>query len=180
MHGTIFMELRKYVECMLGTGAWPGLLKDSGLESKVYLAVREYPDEEAAAIMRAASAGRKVSLPDLQEDFGMFIAPDLIGMYSSFVKPEWRTLDLIEHTESTIHRVVRLRNPGAQPPELRTRRPSADTVEITYTSPRRLCAVARGIIKGLAFHYNEQVEIREARCMNRGDPSCELTVRSVG
>ena len=65
------------------------------------------------------------------------------------------TLDVIEHTEQTIHRVVRRRQPGALPPRLRTVRVGPKMVILTYDSPRRLCAVARGIARGVAARFAE-------------------------
>ena len=91
----------------------------------------------------------------------------------------WRTLDVIEHTEETIHKVVRTRNPGAAPPELQCARPSKDDVVITYASPRRMCAIAKGIARGLAAHYGEAVRVSESACMRKGDPQCRISVRTA-
>jgi len=49
-------------------------------------------------------------------------------------------------------------------------------VVITYTSPRKMCAVAKGIIRGVAAHYQEQVTVDEPQCMLRGDAACVLHV----
>jgi len=51
----------------------------------------------------------------LLEDFGALSRRILIDMYWALIEPEWKTLDLLEHTEEAIHKVVRLKNPGAQP-----------------------------------------------------------------
>jgi hypothetical protein len=93
------------------------------------------------------------------------------------LKREWRTLDVIEHTEETIHRVVRMRQPGAQPPLLRAERTSPNEVVLFYDSPRRLCAVARGIGRGVANHFQEPIVIEERRCMHRGDPGCVIAYK---
>src|SRR3989449_11610799 len=71
----------------------------------------------------------------------------------------------------------RLRNAGARPPLLRCARPTAEEVVITYTSPRRLCALARGIIRGVARHYGEPVTITETTCMHRGAEACTISIR---
>jgi len=78
-------------------------------------------------------------------DFGEFIAPDLMATYPRLIRPEWRTLDVLVNAEQTVHKVVRLRNPGARPPLLRCARTTPEEVVITYASPRRLCALARGL-----------------------------------
>lgn len=118
-----------------------------------------------------------MSTSTILEDFGTFVVEPLLTVYYAIVEPEWRTLDVLEHTERTIHTVVRRRNPGATPPALRTQRLSSSGVEIRYSSPRRMCAFARGLIGGIANDFNEAIEILEPACMLRGGSECVLLVR---
>jgi hypothetical protein len=87
---------------------------------------------------------------------------------------EWKTIDVIDKTEETIHTVVREQTPGAKPPVLHTIRRSVDEVVLIYGSPRKLCAFAIGIARGVANHYNEAIEITQTKCMNYGAPHCEI------
>jgi predicted hydrocarbon binding protein len=179
MHGIIFAELKKYVQARHGDDTWKALLQRAGLKNSVYLPIRDYPDAEVVAIVGAASEATGAPAGEILEDFGGFIAPDLLAMYRSLVKPEWRTLEFLENTEETIHRVVRIKDPTARPPELRCERVSASEVVVRYTSARRLCAVARGIVQGVADHYGERVEILEPSCMLRGDAECRIHVTTA-
>jgi hypothetical protein len=176
MHGMIFGRLKEFVDSQLGADAWPALLAAAGIGDKIYLASSAYPDAEIVALVQAASA--KTSLPPeaLLEAFGEYLVPAYLGMYGHLVKPEWRALDLIEHTEETIHKVVRVRNPGARPPVLHCTRVSPDEILLEYASERRLCAVARGIMKGVAAHYKEELAIHETACMLKGAPKCVIHV----
>jgi hypothetical protein len=176
MHGIIFGELKKLVDTKLGGDTWRELFKDTGLGPKVYMPVTEYPDEEAVALIGAIARRTGKAPRTIMEEFGEFIAPDLLALYRHMVKPEWRTLELLENTEQTIHRVVRLRNPGARPPELRTDR-EGDEVLITYSSARRMCGVAVGIVRGLAVHYGEKMEIKELSCMLDDASACRILVK---
>ncbi|MGH9318830.1 MAG: heme NO-binding domain-containing protein [Vicinamibacteria bacterium] len=177
MTGAIFLELKKYVDTKYGGSTWSDLLAQAGLAEKEFSILSAYPDEEAVALVGAAVKATGKSAADILEDFGAFIAPDLLDMFWGAIQPEWRTLDVIEHTERTIHSVVRLENPGARPPELQVTRPTLDEVIIDYRSPRRMCALARGIARGLAGHFAETVAIAEAECMHRGDSRCLISVR---
>jgi hypothetical protein len=178
MHGIIFGELKKLVDSRVGGDAWRQLLKEAGLEAKVYMPIAEYPDEDAVGILTALSRVSGKSMRDLFEEFGEFIAPDLVALYRHMVQPEWRTLELLENTEHTIHRVVRIRNPGARPPELKCAR-DGEEVLITYSSTRRMCGVAVGIVRGLARHYGENIQIHELSCMSSGAAVCRILVRRV-
>ncbi|MFN9943805.1 MAG: heme NO-binding domain-containing protein, partial [bacterium] len=89
-------------------------------------------------------------LPGLLGRFGDFLAPHLVKVAGSLVDPAWRTLDLIEHTESLIHAMVRAAKPGAEPPVLETVRVAPDELHLVYSSRRRLCPLAIGLMHGMA------------------------------
>ena len=179
MHGLILSELKKYVDTKLGGDAWRQLLAATGLENKVYLVSGTYPDADVVALVSAAERITGLSTPTLLESFGEFIVPDLVEVYRPLIRPTWSALDLIEHTEETIHRAVRLRQPGAEPPQLRATRVSEREVRIAYTSARRMCTVAKGIVKGVGTYYKQPLEVTESSCMLRGDAACTLHVRSA-
>jgi hypothetical protein len=126
-------------------------------------------------MVRAASelTGKPATL--LLEAFGEFLVPTYVSLYGNLLKQHWRTLDVIEHTEETIHRVVRRRQPGAAPPRLRTVRVGPKLVLLTYDSPRKLCPVARGIARGLAARFGETLRTNDIECMHRGDPACIIS-----
>ena len=177
MYGIIHTELKNYVASKLGEAGWASLVAEAGLELKAYFPGETYPDEEVRTIVSVASRRTGAAELDLLEEFGTFLAPTLITVYKPLVKPEWRTLDLIENTEQTIHKVVRRKDPGALPPELRVARVSEREAIITYTSRRRMCSVAKGIAAGIARHYEETVGITDLECMHNGDPQCRISVK---
>jgi Haem-NO-binding len=179
MHGIIFSELRNYTEATYGKGTWDVLLTRAGLGNKVYMPVREYPDAEIVALVVTASTMTGLSTTALLEDFGMFLAPTLMKTFGHLLQPQWKTIDVIEHTERTVHAVARVKNPGAKPPELRTQRRGKDEVMLVYTSPRKMCSLAIGIAKGLARHFGENIAATENSCMHKGAPSCEIIFRKV-
>lgn len=179
MHGVIFAELKKYVDAKLGGDRWNALLRESGFPGKIYLPSQHYSDEEAVALVTAASRLTGTSAARILEDFGEFIVPDLVAMYRTLIRSDWKTLDLIEHTEETIHRVVRIQQPGARPPELKCVRTSPDEVVVTYASPRKMCGVAKGIARGVAKHFKETVTISETSCMLKGGDHCRISVKRV-
>lgn len=177
MHGIVFSELKRYVDGKFGGSTWATLLTKAGLGSKLFLPTQTYPDQEIIAIAVAASQATGLEIPAILEDFGEFITPSLLKLYGLFVKPEWKTLDLIENTEETIHKVVRMKNPGASPPQLKCQRTKPNEVILTYSSARRMCGLAKGIVKGLGKHYGEKVEVAESQCMLKNDPHCLISIR---
>jgi predicted hydrocarbon binding protein len=177
MHGIIFNQLRLFAQARLGQNGWETLLREAKLPSRVYLAFQSYPDEEAGAIVGAASKVSGRSARFLLEDFGEFIVPNLLKIYGAFIQKGWTILDVIEHAER-IHERVR-KDPHAKPPTLECQRVDANTVRVLYNSPRKLCGVGIGFVRGLAGALKQQVDVREKQCVYNGAPHCEFIVKRV-
>jgi hypothetical protein len=180
MHGIVFTELQKFVISKHGYEGWSGLLDKAGLGQKIYLPAGEYPDSEIASLVSTASKITGSAPSEILESFGEFIVPSLLRMYGHLLKPEWKSLDVIEHTEGTVHAVVRVSDPAAKPPKLQARRQGRDTVVLVYTSPRQMCALAIGIGKGVARSFKETLSIRQSQCMHQGAPFCEIIYKKTG
>ena len=180
MHGIVFTELERYAETKHGPGTWRALKDKAGLNGKEYEPFEHYPDQEVAGLVQAASSALGLPASAVLEDFGEFVAPGLLAMYSNLILPKWRTIDIIHETEGTIHAIVRQRDGQARPPKLNTRRVSPDEVVLTYDSPRKMCALAKGIGRGLAKHFGEVIAIDESQCMHKGAASCVIRFRKTG
>lgn len=176
MHGTVFQELQRFVKNEFGFSTWREIKEEAGVDRSLYTATNEYPDDEAQAIVAAASELTDTPAQDLLAQFGEFIGPNLIEMYSSRVDDEWDALDLIENTEETIHQIVRLSEAGAAPPELEAERVDDGTVQVVYSSDRQMCGLARGIAQGVGNYYDQNLSIAETTCMLDGDESCTLEI----
>ena len=177
MHGAILHSLANFVTQTHGKVAWMEITRASGMPDAHFVPTNSYPDADAMSLLQAVVEHTGQPVDAVLESFGQFLAPALLSMYGALLDRSWRTLDIVEHTEDTIHRVVRMRNPGAVPPFLQTRRSAADEVVVRYASPRRMCQLAEGIVRGIAAHYGEEVTIAQPLCMHRGDEHCEIVVR---
>jgi Haem-NO-binding len=179
MQAIIFGELKKYAEARLGADAWRPLLRAAGVTRPVYAPGHDYPDAEAGAIVAAASKKTGLEPDAILQDFGEFIAPDLVRLYRHLIHPSWRSLDLLEHTEETIHKAVRRDNPSAHPPQLKCTRTSSHEVVVRYSSERRMCGVAKGIIRGLGRQFGDRLSLTEPTCMLKGGAECQIVVKRL-
>ncbi len=178
MHGLIFFFIHKFAERFpAGSTSRSGSASGSSISGEKHLPSGVYPDADAVAMLAelALSAGRP--LADVMGEFGEFLAPHLVKVAGTFIDPQWTTLDLVEHTEAIIHRMVRVEKPGATPPVLEAFRSAPDELQLVYASKRKLCLLAAGIVRGLATHFQEQVVIEEPSCMHRGDAFCSFVIR---
>lgn len=178
MLGLLFHQLEKFVNEKLGPTSWLTLMDSTGVKKR-FQALNNYSDSEFMILIHRASGILGLEIKDLQYEFGHFIVSPLCKIYAPFISPEWTALDLLENTESAIHRTVRLKNPNASPPALTVKRLSEDEVEIIYRSPRKLCRLAQGIIVGIGARYDQQLEVREPTCMKQGAEFCTFRIRLV-
>jgi len=177
MYGLFMVELYKYANSRLGADSWNALLKESGIGQRIYITSAEYPDQEMIDLVSAISKMTKDPVAVVLEDFGEFIAQNLIGIYGSLVDPRWKTLDLLENTGGLIHARIHSMNPETKPPDLKCERVAPDEVIVTYNSARGMCGMVKGLVKGFAKHYNERVSVTETRCMLKGHVNCEISVK---
>lgn len=178
MHGIIFFYIQKFADQLSSGTTWATLRQTVTTSSSRYLPNQAYPDAEAVQLLQTLADTNNEPLPSLIERFGEFLGPHLIKVAGTHINPAWRTLDLIENTESIIHTMVRATNPGAEPPVLETARQSPNELHLVYTSSRQLCLLAKGIMQGVAKHYNENLSIEETSCMLNGDPFCCFIVQN--
>jgi len=166
MHGIIHSELRRFVIENFNENAWNTILKESGLKEKIFLISQAYPDEMVVAIVNSASRVSGLGMNVLLEKFGEFITPLLLSLYHALIRPDWKSKDFFLNAEETIHRVVRMRNPGALPPRLHFEDTGKNTLRFVYSSHRNMSDVAVGIMKGVAKHYNERIQISGTKSNN--------------
>ena len=176
MQGIILDELEKYVGRELGDAGLSRMRGLTGRSESGYRFDASYPDEEVHLIVRGVAEATGKAPQLILEEFAEGMVPGLLAVYGFMINPRWSYLDFLINTESVIHKGVRLNSPSAKPPAIEAQRVGPESVAITYRSKRRLCAVARGILRGAATHYGVIVSLTEDQCMLRGDPECVITV----
>ncbi|SFP82643.1 heme NO-binding domain-containing protein [Hymenobacter arizonensis] len=155
MHGSIITLLKRYVQTQYDHSTWVKLVELSGLDKIEFNHKSVYPDEHVYALVGHAAEMTGIPAEELHEKFGEYLVPDLMYMYQKLVRPEWKTLDMIEHTELTMHKQVRQEHADNAPPVLDVTRISENELMIEYVSPRRMSGLAVGIVRGLAIYYDE-------------------------
>ncbi|UYZ60493.1 heme NO-binding domain-containing protein [Hymenobacter latericus] len=159
MHGSIFALLKRYVQTQYDHSTWVRLLEAAELSGTEFDYKEVYPDQHMYALVGQAAEMTGIPAEVLQEKFGEYLVPDLMYMYGKLLQPEWRTLEMLLHTEGVMHKRVREEHQHNAPPVLDVRRVSGTEVEIEYVSQRRMSALAVGIVRGLATYFDEAEKI---------------------
>ena len=155
MHGSILTLLKRYVQTQYDHSTWVKLMEQSGLANVEFDHKKVYPDEHIYALVGQAAEMTGLSAGELHEKFGEYLVPDLMYMYQKLLKPEWKTLDMLENTELTMHKQVRQENAHNAPPVLEVTRLGPNELMIDYVSARRMGGLAVGIVRGVAAYYDE-------------------------
>ncbi|HEX8270797.1 MAG TPA: heme NO-binding domain-containing protein [Flavobacterium sp.] len=155
VHGSIFFLLKKFVNNNFPENTWELLNEKAGTGSLVFSVTENYSIEAMNELVRIASG--MTGLPEnlLKEQFGEYLVEDLFALYADYIRPEWRTFDIILNTEPVMHGAVRRLNSTANPPVLNVTKVHNKLLIIDYYSRRKMAGLAIGIIKGIAKYYGE-------------------------
>jgi len=182
MHGIFYLYIQKFAGAVAATAPGAPFRKlQSRLESSGRcLPDENCPDADALGLLHAVSDSLGEPLDQTYGRFGEFVAPHLIKVAGPLIDPAWRTLDVVEHADDLIQFMV-------QDPERYSDRPihhvvriSPSELHLVYYSKRQMCAVAAGIVRGVAAHFQERLTLTESVCMHRGGPFCSFLVRCLG
>ena len=177
MHGFIYIEFEKFVLSQLPYRMWEEVVIQNNLVDREYSPLELYPDDELRGLLTTVSEKAGQPVEELLEKFGTYMVPDLMKVYRAYINPEWKTLDLLEHAESTIHTAVRKSTTGAAPPILEVARTRPNEIEIKYISKRKMVELGVGIIKGLAEFFNESHKIQVTLTKNEAEGTSLIVVR---
>ncbi len=174
MHGLIFASFRDYLVTEHGAD----VAKDVTAGEPQYTLSEAYPDEQFLALLERACARTALSRDELLFEFGAFTAATTFArLYSLLFKLSATARDFLLTVETPIHDVVRVALPDARPPQLAVTDLGEKGLEIVYTSPRRICAMLRGLVEGTGRVYEEVVEVDELECMHHGAAACRFAIR---
>lgn len=176
MHGLLFKSLKDYVIETHGKAIWSDVCETAAIDNQIYLTIDTYADEELIRLFEATADQVGVPVSEELESYGRFAAGRLLATCRNLVEDDWDALDLIANTDDRIHDVLRARNPDMNPPELGCCRDHSTQVTVEYHSERRLCCVAKGIVRGVGEHYGVQLTVTETACLHEGAEYCELVV----
>ncbi len=175
MKGVVFTLLNEMVEEKFGLEAMDTLLTKTGLEG-CYIATETYPDEELFKLVGEASKLTGIATNDLVRSFGEFMLPHFHSNYPTFFKEGMDLKSFLLTVDRVIHVEVKKLFPEAGLPEFNYVDEEDNELTMVYSSPRKLCMLAEGLIAGSAKHFNTQYSLTHDVCMHDGENSCHLHI----
>lgn len=175
MQGFVFSEFQEYVQRTYGFETWDHVAKKVNIEGKNYSLFQTYPTQELEQVITTLSLAIDKPYYEIMEEFGAFTAPKLWRICKRMIPSKWDLIDLLENLLGFTNKLLAHAISGTEaPPTMRCTKNSENQVTIFYYSPRKMCALGKGIVKGLGKQYECEVSVREPKCLLKGDPECEI------
>lgn len=175
MKGVVFNLLEEVVSRDYGQDAWDQVLDAAGLDGS-YTSLGGYPDDELFALIGAASTALDKHPDEIVRWFGREALPLLAANYPQFFELHESARPFVLTLNDIIHPEVRKLYPGAEVPVFDFATSPEGGLLMGYSSARKLCSFAEGLIEAAADHYGEKASIEQLECMKRGDQKCLLQI----
>ncbi len=173
MKGIVFTLLNDMVEEKFGLEAWDALITKAGSDG-MYLSTETYTDEELMKLVGAASEMTGIPANDLVKAFGTYMFPQFYAKYPVFFKEGMTLKSFLLTVDRVIHVEVRKLYPDAALPDFEYEDEDDNALTMVYSSPRKMCALAEGLIAGAAEHFSTEYSLKHDKCMHKGDSCCHL------
>ncbi|WP_299178707.1 heme NO-binding domain-containing protein [uncultured Neptuniibacter sp.] len=178
MKGVVFNILEEMVISNEGMQVWNNILQSQQLEG-IYTAGDSYPDSELFALVNEISAQTGVPCEKLIGHFGEFLFSQLAERFPMFVDSKSDLIAFLRSVDSVIHLEVKKLFTDPSLPRFEYEDLSDGRLLMRYHSPRRLCILAEGLIRGAASLYKTEIELEHEVCCHKGDSHCDLIVRII-
>lgn len=177
MKGAIFTGLAEYVEHAFDLTTWLKVVDGSDLASNgEYLSTEIYDDEELVALLSTLTKETGLDRDTLLRGFGHYFFETLMSVAKQYVETIDNLFDFLIAVDSVIHIEVQKVDPLAYTPALFYDQPSSSVLIVRYTSNRKMCHFAEGLIYGAADHFSQKVQISQSKCMCKGDDHCLIRI----
>lgn len=177
MQGIIFNALEEFVLENADMETWNSIIDDNDLSSGgAYTSGVTYDDAEIVALATTLCEKLNLPLSDGLKVFGEFLFSFLLNRGPVELKAYDTPQLLLQDLEDVIHKDVKRIHPEAYTPFFEYVASGENEGELTYRSKRKLCAVAEGLIQGLAKHFSKEATLTHTQCMHNDHDECKWNV----
>jgi len=176
MKGIIFNVLEDMVVEKFGMPVWNNLLQKHAPPDRVYVSAKHYDENELFAMANEVAEILAIPLQDVVKAFGHYLFKGLADRHLSVVDnfPDFTSLVMGIH--DVIHVEVNKLYQDPALPSISCQLKTPHSIEMCYSSPRKLCFCAEGLLFGAAEYFKQTISISHDSCMHNGASHCILNV----
>lgn len=174
MKGMVFNIFTEMIEEKFGFDMLDQLIENTKPQSAgIYTSGETYPDEEIIAYVGELSRLTDIQVSDLVTAFGQYMMQQFSKSHPQFLEGKTAKEFLLD-VHDTIHVEVKKLHPDVITPHFTYEEPAPDKLIMYYSSPRKLCHLAEGLIAGVAEVFNTSIRQQQTQCMHSGDEHCRF------
>jgi len=173
MKGAVFIALNEMLEEQHGLATWLKVLELANVEG-AYTGTKNYADEELFALVSAVCKVLEAPQETVLRLFGHYLFHYLHKAHSVFAESQPDFFSFIDSIDGVIHVEVHKLDENANTPTISVERLDSRSALLTYSSPRKLCHLAEGLLQGAAEYFGIAISIEHLQCMHQGATECHL------
>lgn len=160
MKGIVFTEFMEMVESNFGYEMVEEIIEASDLPSGgIYTAVGTYEHNEMVQLVSQLSKKLDKPVPNLLNAYGQYLFNTFHANYTDFFTREQEAFSFLESIDKHIHVEVQKLYSDAQLPKFECKRIGEDTLEMVYSSKRKMSDFALGLIERTLVFYETPAKI---------------------
>ena len=174
MKGVLFNVVEDVVTEVFSADVWDDVVDRAGVGG-AYTSLGTYPDAELVHLVDETAAAAKKSVPDTLRLAGHLGFAHLVRRSPHLLDglDDWKAV--LNSLDDIIHPEVRKIYPESDVPGFATE-PDGDALMVVYTSRRRLCALAEGLMTGSGKWFDTDLSVTHLECVHAGDSRCLMRV----
>lgn len=174
MKGIVFNIFADLVTDKFGMDVWDQLIEETSPASgAIYTSAEVYPDGELVAYVTALSALTGAAPEDLIRTFGTYTMHKFYSLHPEFMA-DHSAKSFLESVHDVVHVEVKKLHPDTLLPDFEYESAGDTQLTMLYSSPRKLCHLAEGLIVGTAEIFKEEISLVHGECMHQGADRCRL------
>jgi hypothetical protein len=160
MKGIIFNALESFVDQNFGEETFDRILEKNLPEiSEPFVGPKTYPDQYLFSIIALILEKYQLDSEETIRQFGEFLFGLLAKKYPHFMQDFVHPKEFILTIHNVIHVEVKKLFPEAITPDFSFKELKNGSLEVTYSSPRKLYSLAEGLLIGSAKHFQTEMKI---------------------
>ncbi len=146
------------------------VMKKLGLE-KEYDAEVAYPEEEFQRLVGECCKVLNIDSDTFQEKFAEFVIPILREKFPGYFEVKSAKEFIVQIP--TIHGLA---TTAGTAPKLMVVKNTDKEIHMIYSSPNKLCTMAKALLRKVVELYGESAQVKEKECMKKGDDYCKIII----